>query len=141
MWYHFEVLKVFLLDLEGLRDYWNHKEIDDDFGEFIYICLRGQVKGESGARCHILPCVPETTTGINVKASIRRLMKLKSKQGYRDGPAISDTKGFVFSHHALNDTLTEVLVEIYGSDKKLFPDKIKTVEDIKTSYQVFRSLR
>ena len=71
----------FLLDLEGLRDYWGHDEIDDSFGKFIYICLRGQVKGESGACCHVLPCVPKIMTGIYVKSSIRRLIKLKSKQG------------------------------------------------------------
>ena len=38
----------FLLDLDGLRYYWSSKMKDKKHGDYFYICLRGQVKGEHG---------------------------------------------------------------------------------------------
>ena len=123
----------FLLDLESLRGYWESKEVDNEFGKFTHVCLRGQVKGEHGVRCHILPCLNITSSGINVRASVRRLIKLKGKQGFRNGPAVFDLKGVVLSSYTLDDSLNEILSDLFNSKRYLFPEKIKRQEEIKTS--------
>ena len=131
----------FLLDIEGMKHFWNEKRVDKKFGEFIYICLRGQVKGEHEIRCHILPCVVKTNSGINVRDSLFRLMNTKLAQGLIDGPAISDINGTLFSTHVMNDCLHEALEEIYKTKRFLFPKTIKSVDELRSSYQVYRSLR
>ena len=131
----------FLLDLDGTRFYWKEKSIDEEHGEYIYVCLRGQVKGEHGIRCHVLPCVAITGSGIKVKESVRRLLALKAAQGFKDGPAISDEEGVLLPSHFMDETMIEVLEKIYAGQKSLFPKKVTSANDLKGMYQVFRSLR
>jgi hypothetical protein len=109
----------FLLDLAGLN-----RKFDAGRDEYIVIALLGQIKGESGDRAHLLPCVPLTSSEIDVKQSVSRLMDLKQTQGYEGGPAISDERGRVLSHGALNDSLLEVLEDLFHSDRELFPASI-----------------
>jgi hypothetical protein len=66
--------------------------VDDHF----IITLRGKIKGEHNARCHLLPCVPVTGTGLRIRESMRRLLDLKASQGLTDGPAISKENGHLF---------------------------------------------
>ena len=47
----------FLLDLEGLNHFWKRNK---EGQSHIHICLRGKVKGEIDARCHVIPSVNET---------------------------------------------------------------------------------
>jgi hypothetical protein len=127
----------FLLDLEGLNRHWKGEKE----GHFI-IALRGKIKGEHNARCHLLPCVPITgNTGLRIRESVARLMILKSKQGMTDGPAISKENGNLFSSRAIDDSLLEVLEDLFGSNRDLFPTKFETIQDLRKSYQVFRTLR
>jgi hypothetical protein len=74
---------------------------------------------------HLLPCVPITSSGINMITSLQRLTKFKRTCGCVDGPVISDLAGILFSHHrALNDSLLEVLEELFDSYRELFPPSI-----------------
>ena len=41
----------------------------------------------------------------------------------------------------LDDVLHEILLELFQTRRGLFPGKIKTEDELKTSYQVFRTLR
>jgi hypothetical protein len=126
----------FLLDLEGCHRHW----MSDDADHFI-IALRGKIKGEHNARCHLLPCVPVTGSGLRIRDSLKRLLDLKSTQGFMDGPAISKENGLLFSSRAVDDALLEVLEELFISNRELFPTKMETLEDLRKSYQVFRTLR
>jgi hypothetical protein len=65
--FHAYIVTCFLLDLERL----NRK--------YVVIALLRQVKGESGDRAHLLPCVPTKSSGIGVKELVKRLMDLKRK--------------------------------------------------------------
>ena len=114
---------------------------DKKYGQYFYVCLRGQVKGEHGVRCHVLPCVCVTGSGIRVFESVKRLIKLKSSQGHKDGPAVSGIDGKILNRDVLDDALHDVLLELFQTKRSLFPGKIKTEEEIKTSYQIFRTLR
>jgi hypothetical protein len=51
----------FLLDLDGLNRHW----IEEADSHFI-IALCGKIKGKHNARCHLLPCVPVTGTGLRI---------------------------------------------------------------------------
>jgi hypothetical protein len=126
----------FLLDLAGLN-----RKFSAGGDKYIVIALLGKIKGESGDRAHLLPCVPVTSSGINVKASLARLMEFKRNQGYHDGPAISDISGRVLSHRALNDSLLEVLEDLFDTHRELFPASIPDKETLRKRVQVYRTLR
>ena len=73
--------------------------------------------------------------------SVKRLIKLKSNQGHKDGPAISGVNWKILARDLLDNALHEGLLEIFQTHKTLFPGKIKSEDDIKSSYQNFRTLR
>ena len=125
------------MDLEGLNKHW--REIEDK--DHVYICLRGQVKGEHGVQCHLLPCINKTNSGINVRGSLSRLMKLKEAQGFTEGPAVSNIKGNILTTNSVNDCLIESLEALLQTREDLFPTYIKTVDDINAGYHIYRTLR
>jgi hypothetical protein len=45
---------------------------------YVVIALLGKIKGESGERAHLIPCLPVTSSGIDAKASVGRLMMFKA---------------------------------------------------------------
>jgi hypothetical protein len=54
-------------------------------------------------------------SGVEVKTSVSGLMEFKTLWGHTLGPAISDIHGLVFSHRVMNDTLLELLEELFDS--------------------------
>jgi hypothetical protein len=125
-----------ILDLEGLHRHWGAGD-----GTYVIVTLQGMVKGESNDRDHLLPCVPVTSSGVNVKRSLQRLMELKKSQGFVDGPAISDLGGRVYSTSDMSDSLTEVLEDLFDDERFLFPADITSKEILRERYQAFRSFR
>jgi hypothetical protein len=105
------------------------------------IPLLGKVKGEHHDRCHLLPCTLATESGIRPYKWIRRLIELKGKQDLYDGPAISDEKGRVLNSSNIDQSMHEVLEELFTHQQDLFPSSIKTKEDIEENYHAFRSFR
>jgi hypothetical protein len=74
-----------LLDLAGLIHQWEKGD-----GNCIVIALLGKIKGEHHERCHLLQSVPVTQSGVRVAESLERLIASKRRNGFKDGPAISD---------------------------------------------------
>jgi hypothetical protein len=107
----------------------------------VVVALLGKIKGESDDRDHLLPCVPITSSGVDVRTSVARLMDFKRARGHVSGPAISDINGRVFSHRVMNDALLEVLEELFDSHRELFPPSISSKEILRQRVQVFRTLR
>jgi hypothetical protein len=64
--------KGFLLNLDGLN-----QKFAADGDKYVVIALLGKIKGETSDRDHLLPCVPVTSSGIDVRASIQRLIDFK----------------------------------------------------------------
>jgi hypothetical protein len=62
----------FLLNLAGL----NHK-FTAGGDKYVVLALLGQIKGESGDWAHLTLCIPMTSSGIDVRASVTRLIKFK----------------------------------------------------------------
>jgi hypothetical protein len=125
-----------LLDLEGLH---RHRSAGD--GSYVIITLQGTVKGESNDRDHLLPSVPVTSSGVKVKESLERLISLKARRGFIDGPAISDMAGRAFTTRDMSDSLLEILEDLFETDRALFPPDITTKEILRERYQAFRTFR
>jgi hypothetical protein len=97
------------------------------------------VKGEPNDRDHLLLCVLVTSSGVDVKASLKRLIDHKASIGFIDGPAISDETGRAFSTKDMLDSLVEIVEDIFDSDRGLFPPDIVSKEILRERYQAFRS--
>jgi hypothetical protein len=128
----------FLLDLGGL---WKHKVEESKQLSYFLIPLMGKVKGELHDRCHLLPCAFITKSGIKPYVWINRIKEVKRKQGFLDGPAISDEKGRVLNSSAIDQGMHEVLEDLFVSHRHLFPSSITSKEDVLSSYHAFRSFR
>jgi len=125
----------FLIDLKGLRKY------KDKTSSYCIIALLGRVKGEIHDLTHLIPCANLTKSGLNVRATINRLIELKETSNLRDGPAISTVEGVVLTSKMVDDILHEVLIDIFLESNNSFPPQIDTPEKIRNGYQCFRSFR
>jgi hypothetical protein len=126
----------FLLDIEGLRC---HPQRPGD--KHITLALLGKIKGESQDRDHLIPCSPVSSSGIEVKASVDRLIQAKARIGCFDGPVILGRGGRALSTQCINRALIEILEEIFEADPSLFPTDITSKEKLPENYQAFRMLR
>jgi hypothetical protein len=126
----------FLCDLAGL-----HRKCLTGGDRYVVIALLGKIKGETEDRAHLIPCVPITSSGINVKASLDHLMTFKASLGFRTGPAISDIRGQILSNSSLNDSLLEILEVFFDSHRELFPASVTDKEMLRKRVQVYRTLR
>ena len=105
----------FLLDLGSLKKHWR-----DGWPEYLVIGLLGKVKGEANERTHLLPCISETGSGIQVRNIVQRLFDLKTlQQELSDGPAISDRNGRVYSTVVMDTCLLEVLESVFEKKKRV----------------------
>jgi hypothetical protein len=104
-----------LLDLAGLIRQWEKGN-----GSCVVIALLGKIKGEHHERCHLLPSVLVTQSGVSVAESLERLIATKRRNGFEDGPAISDEKGEAYSSRAIDDCLHEMLEDLFDEKPTLF---------------------
>jgi hypothetical protein len=125
-----------LLDLEGLHRFWESGD-----ASYVVVTLQGTVKGESNDRDHLLPCTKVTTSGVDVKASLARLMVYKTSINSIDGPAISDDKGRSYSTKDMTDSFQEILEDLFDTERHFFPPDITSKEILRERYQAFRSFR
>ncbi len=109
--------------------------------KYVVIALLGKIKGETGDRAHLLPCVVKTSSGIKVRMVLKRLLDFKRSVGQVNGPAISDLKGKILDSRALNDAFLEILEDLFESARDLFPSSIGDIETLRKRIHVFRTLR
>lgn len=125
-----------LLDIGSLIRLWKRGE-----GKYVIIPLLGKLKGESFDKCHLIPSTEITGSGVRVRQVLHRLIANKTILGIVDGPAISDTRGFVMDPSDIDEMFHEVLLEILQKYPNLFPPDIVDEESVKQGYQCFRSFR
>ena len=82
-----------------------------------------------------------TSSGINVREVIERLVTEKKSLGLTDGPAISDTIGKLIEPREIDEILIELLIVCYQEDRALYPADMDTEEKLRDSYQCFRTFR
>ena len=124
-----------LLDIEGLRKFWDPKR------NYILIALLGKIKGETGNRSYLITCVWKTGSGIEVFKVVERLIMEKHDLVKFHGPGISNKRGTISSSWSFNESLHEVLIDIFQASSHLFPPTIQSEQDIRKSYSVSRTLR
>ena len=122
----------FLLDLRALRE-----KNSITYPGYIWLSLLGKLKGEGIYKQHHIPCVDITSSGINVKERITKLIREKERLGFTQGPAISDISGQLLTSVEINQMLNELLEDLYLQEPSLFPPDIQTLEDISASCHCF----
>jgi hypothetical protein len=60
------------LDLDGLN-----QKFHAGGNKYVVIAFLGKIKGETSDRDHLIPCVPVTSSGVEVKASVQQLIDFK----------------------------------------------------------------
>ena len=126
-----------LLDLGGLR---NNSAKGRNESHAI-VALLGQVKGEHGQRQHLLPTASVTQSGINIRGWIHRVLAVNQVLGRVSGPAFCDDNGVVSKAKDMDETLHQLLGEIFCENPDCFQADIKSIADIEDQCSVFRSLR
>ena len=126
----------FMIDMEST---YRLKERND--GTYQTVGLMGRVKGEVHDRCHLVPCVWTTGSGIPVREILLRHLDLKRRQGITRGPAISDVKGNILKSTEIDEMLLEILEEMYEEDPDGFPAEIDSKEKLGDGYHCFRTFR
>jgi hypothetical protein len=98
-----------MTDLQGLLTYCRASN------SFVIVPLKGQVKGESHTRHHLLHNVNVTDSGIDVCSWVWRLIAVHLIRGRSEGPAFVDpTSGNQSSSMDMNDLFLEVLVDLHN---------------------------
>ena len=97
------------------------------------------MQGEDVETPHLIPCIDTTSTWINIKAVVRRLMALKVKQCIMTGPTVSDCQGKSLSTLEFDDMMKEILENISNQKPELFPPHILWKENISERYLCFRT--
>lgn len=76
----------FILHLQG-----THQKQDRNDGTFFIVALLGKIKGKNINRSYLIPCSNRTSSGLEVKKFVSRILKQKQQLGFGTGPAISDS--------------------------------------------------
>ena len=109
----------FLIDLGGLNQHYSSSK-----QPYFVISLYGKLKGEANKGHHLIPCINTTDSGIEIRKIVYRLVKQKALLGFTTGPAITDTKGKVYTSFDINTMMWDLLESIFEDDKTLFPSDI-----------------
>lgn len=90
---------------------------------YFVIALLGMIKGEHHGRCHLLPSVKVTSSGICIHAWVSQLLDSKIRRGFTNGPLFLDWAGKVIGTEVLDRMLCEILEELFEEPKhrSLFP--------------------
>jgi hypothetical protein len=126
--------EVFLADMFGTAKYLRATDTPENT---IIVPLLGRFKGETGERYHLTPLAAVTSSGIQVKTWLSRLVELKTARGYVRGPLFGDDKGLVVRAKAIELELMERLQGIKDSQPGLIPSDVDIYED----FGISRSFR
>ena len=115
-----------------------HKEMRNGL---VWIPLVGKLKGDSQPGIFLLRSVPFTSSGIELLKWRDRLLAVHAYAGRKEGPAICDSQGFLLSTLEVNDSMWDVLEELYDEDSAQFPKAVETKPLIRDLIQINRSGR
>lgn len=125
--------EVFLTDLHGLRKYL--LELSDK--DFVLIPLLGRFKGEQHARYHLQPLAAVTSSGLQVREWLTRLVETKGSMQQFHGPAFGDAAGNVMSARLIEGFLMDRLQSVKERQPGTIPPDIDCYED----FGISRSFR
>ena len=82
-----------------------------------------------------------TSSGIDVRRVLRRLIHAKTNLGLRDGPAISGETGKLLESSELDEMSPKLLMEFHSENREFFPLNMDTQENTRNNYHCFRTFR
>lgn len=109
--------EVFLVDLFGLRKYMSEKLVCDG-QPYVLLPLLGRFKREDGERYHLTPLAAKSSSGLNFKLWLSRLVDLRVAQGASHGPAFADSRGVPLSSRWLEQELLDRLFRIQAQQER-----------------------
>jgi len=128
--------EVFLVDLFGLRKYMQQHPRDDGV-ECIIVPLLGRFRGETGEQYYLKPLAAVTSSGLNVRLWLRRLIFVREVQGRLQGPAFSDEEGNIAHSCKYELAIMDHLAAIQEADPDLIPKDMGIYEE----FGISRSFR
>ena len=136
----------YVLSLRGVEGFMINVEStyqlkDRNDGTYQTIGLMGRVKGETQDRCHLVPCVWSTGSGIPVRVVLTRHLELKRAQNIKFGPAILHEDATLMQSSEIDEMLLEVLEDMYNDNPNSFPGKIDSKEKLSDGYHCFRTFQ
>jgi hypothetical protein len=136
------------LDIGALMSHWDEGRIENikpsqhkyKMPPHVLIPLRGRFKGETGERCHLLPLVDITKSGINVQQSLSLLLEARKIFGMQNrGWAFVDEKKEKLTFQKMNDIFFDCLERIQLEDVSNL-HKLRDI-NIREEYSINRSCR
>jgi hypothetical protein len=103
----------------------------------VIIPLLGRFKGETGDRYHLTPLAATTSSGIQVKLWVSRLVETKEAHGQVRGLLFSNRRGGIVSPGFIEAELMDRLQGIKDSQVGLIPSDVDIFED----FGISRSFR
>lgn len=89
----------------------------------VVICLLGEFKAETGTDYHMMNVANVTTSGLEVRWWVEKLVDVCKKEGRTSGPAFVDSRGRIASSLDYDATFREVAIEVQ-SQTNLIPDDL-----------------
>lgn len=102
---------VFLVDLFGLHKYMDETLVCDGV-QYVLLPLLGRFKLEEGKRYHVTPLAEQSSSGLNFKLCLSRLVDLRVAQGATHDPVFTDARGIPLNSCLLKQKLLDRLVKI-----------------------------
>jgi hypothetical protein len=131
--------EVPLMDFESTKEFtMSGLEHPEDAKKHAVIALHGRFKNELGERCHLMPVVSVTSSGLMPTKWIKRMIDWYDQTGVTRGPVFRNGSGMRARQSQFVYSIFSRLVRVSEERPSLFPDKRV---DILTDYSTRRSFR
>ena len=143
--------EIWMLDLAGIRRYIKlgceegrvlpkhpfRKGSDILNPPHVYLALLGHFKGEEHTREHLVIVCSTSSSGIQARWWLEKLIEVREKEGFSHGPAFGKADGSLVSSFDMNALLRHYLLEVQKEDGNLIaPD-----DDVIVNYSFDRTWR
>jgi len=127
----------FMIERSDLIDHIERGKHDDDIPHVV-VPLLGRFKGETGERSHLLLLVNTTSSGIQIRKWIGRVVALLKIEGLEGvGPAMCNSDGSPMSSFEVDRYFKDQLEVV----QKKRPDLIESHINVHEDFGIFRSIR
>lgn len=113
-------------------------ELSEEKKRHAVIALHGRFKNEIGDKCHLMPLVPVTDSGLMPAKWIDRMLEWYAETGITRGPVFRNRGGMRARQSQFGDSIWNRLLHVSVGKPGLFPDKRVM---IMTAYSTRRSFR
>ena len=113
-----EGLKVHQPTLEKHWDKGNYDELKgDNKPPHVIVPLLGRFKGEQGERCHLLPLLNRSGSGVQIRQIINIMQTARSKMNVKSVWLFCDLQGNRMKFDEMNDVVLDILEELKEGDE------------------------